>query len=80
MKLKNFIAAGLERPGDQHTHNFVRPAVNPLHAGIGIHAADRILVHIPVPAEKLQASVDGARHEPARAAAGAALVGGRKGV
>ncbi|GIR46399.1 MAG: hypothetical protein CM15mP55_3750 [Hyphomicrobiales bacterium] len=58
LKTPNKNLARLKRGGHQHTHNFVRPAINALHARIGIHAADRIFVHIAIATEKLQAGVN----------------------
>ena len=42
---------------DQIFHDLRRAAVDPLNAGIGVHARDRIFAHVAVAAEQLQAFV-----------------------
>src|SRR5277367_2764188 len=39
-------------------HDFVRPAVDLLHAGVGVHAGDGVLLHVAVSAEQLDALVE----------------------
>jgi len=48
----------LERAGNKHAHDLIRPTINALNTGIGIHTANRIFVHIAVAAEELQAIID----------------------
>src|SRR5271157_5214966 len=47
----------LKRPRDQLLHDFVRAAIDALHAGVGIGAGDWIFHHVAIAAMKLQALV-----------------------
>ena len=46
--------------GDEHLHDLGRPAVDGLDAGVEVGAGDRVLGHVAVAAEQLQAPVDDA--------------------
>jgi hypothetical protein len=48
-----------ERLGDDGLHHLVGPAVDGRDAGVGVGAGDRVLQHVAVPTEQLEAAVDG---------------------
>src|SRR5215470_7831368 len=48
----------LQRAGDKLFHDFIRAGVDLLHATVGVHPGYRVLDHITVATEKLQAAVD----------------------
>src|ERR1043165_330391 len=50
--------ARLQAPRDQHLHDLVGAGVDALHPRVAEHARDRVFVHIAIPAEQLQATVD----------------------
>ena len=53
-----FDISSSQAPGDQNLHDLVGAAIDTLHTGVAIHAGDRILVHVAVTAEQLQALID----------------------
>ena len=50
--------AELKRSRDEFLHDFVRAAVDALHAGIRDGTGDWVFQHVPVAAVELQALVD----------------------
>src|SRR5262244_1448412 len=55
--LISYSKALLERAANQFLHDFVGAAVDLLHARVGVEARDRVLPHVAVAAEELQALV-----------------------
>src|SRR5437868_3122115 len=47
-----------QTPRDQQLHDLVGAGVDALHAGVAVHARDRVFVHITIAAEQLQTAVD----------------------
>src|SRR5438270_3757080 len=46
-----------QAPRDQQLHDLVGAGIDALDARVAVHARDRVLVHIAIAAEQLQASV-----------------------
>src|SRR4051812_33110966 len=44
--------------GDDHLHDLVGAREDSLHARVHVGAGDRVLAHVPLPSEELQAGVD----------------------
>src|SRR5215468_10571293 len=47
----------LQRAGDKLFHDFIGAGVDLLYAAVGVHPGDRILEHITIATEELQAPV-----------------------
>ena len=58
LRLRKGQVLRLKRPRNQQFHDFVGAAINTLHPRVGIHAADRIFIHVAIAAVQLQALVN----------------------
>lgn len=57
-RLPTRFASEPELPRDDHLHDLVGAGVDALNAGVHVRAADRILEHVAVATEELEAGVD----------------------
>ena len=48
----------LQAPGDEQFHDFIGAGIDAHHPRIAIKPRDRVLVHVAVAAEQLQAAID----------------------